>query len=405
MKILQINTFINSRSTGKIAEDIGKLVLSKGWESFYAFGRDPRPSVSKAIKIGNIIDVFYHGIQSFLFDKHGFGSKSATKRFIKKVKKIDPDIIHIHNIHGYYLNIELFFNYLKASNKPVVWTLHDCWSYTGHCAYYSYINCKKWETECNNCPQLDNYPRSFFKDNSKDNFYKKNELFNSLENLTIVPVSKWLKKELQYSYLKNHIIKMIHNGIDLKSFYIRNECKVFDRFKISSKFVILGVANVWEKRKGLEDFIELSKKLLEDEVIFLVGLNDKQLKKIPNNIIGISNTKNIDELSEIYSNADVLFNPTWEDNFPTINLEALASGTPVVTYRTGGSVESIDDKTGFVIEQGDILAAVDKIRHIKQVSKSEYTHHCRVKAEKYYNKDIVFKEYIRIYEDLVKIKQ
>jgi putative colanic acid biosynthesis glycosyltransferase len=402
MKILQVNTFINSRSTGRIAEDIGNLVIKQGWGSFYAFGREPKSSNSEAIQIGIKIDVLLHGFQSILLDDHGFGSKHATKVFIEKVKILKPDVIHLHNIHGYYLNIELLFNYLKESNTPVVWTLHDCWSFTGHCAYYSYIDCGKWKTECNNCPQLSSYPRSIFKDKSKINFYSKMKLFNSLENLTIVPVSNWLKKELEMSFLKNNKIEVIHNGVDLNVFRPSFKCEIFKDLNLTSKFVILGVANVWEKRKGLEDFMKLSKLLSNDEVIFLVGLNHKQLKGLPDNIIGISKTENITELAEIYSNADVLFNPTWEDNFPTVNLESLACGTPVVTYNTGGSIESVDAKTGFVIEQGDVSAAIERIREIKNTLSSIYQKNCREKAVQFYDKDVVFQDYIEMYNELRK---
>lgn len=399
MKILQINTFVNSGSTGRIAEEIGVSILKEKGESYIAYGRNERPSQSKLIKIGGKKDVLVNGMLSRLLDNHGFGLKTSTQELIEQIEKINPDIIHLHNIHGYYLNVEVLFKFLKKINKPVVWTLHDCWSYTGHCAYYTFVDCKKWTSGCGSCPQIDAYPSSFFIDKSSQNYRKKRELFTSLDNLTIITVSNWLQKEVEKSYLKNKIIKTINNGVNLDVFKSSEENVFIQKYGLKDKFIILGVANVWEKRKGLEYFIELSNKLNKDEIIFLVGLTEKQINSLPQNIIGITRTESTHELSLLYSGAHVYFNPTLEDNFPTTNLESLACDTPVITFNTGGSPESVTEKVGFVVPKGDLKEVIKSINYLKN---NNYKNNCRNRAIEYYNKDDRFNDYIKLYKEIIK---
>ena len=396
-KLLQINSLVNIGSTGRIAEEIGELVMNNGWESYIAYGRGERLSKSETVKIGTNLDTKIHALQTRIFDNHGSGSKKATENFIKQIKQINPDIIHLHNIHGYYLNIEVLFKYLGNSKIPVVWTLHDCWSYTGHCAYYSFVKCEKWKTECNHCPQKGSYPAGLFLDNSKKNFIKKKELFNSVNNLTVIPVSNWLANDVKHSFLSDYNIKVINNGINLNVFDKKESSDLLKKFNLKGKFVILGVANVWDNRKGLKDFILLSKHLKNDESVILVGLNKHQLKNLPANIIGIQRTESTIELAEFYNLADVYLNPTWEDNFPTTNLESLACGTPVITYDTGGSPEAISCDTGFIVEQGNVLGVIDKIRMIKKKRKEFFTQNCRERAIKFFNKEEKYLEYLNLY--------
>ena len=352
-KLLQINSVVNWGSTGRIAEEIGYKAIEKGWESYIGYGRNDGSSKSNKIKIGTNWDVQLHGIQTRLFDNHGFGSRKATETFIREIDKINPDIIHLHNIHGYYVNIEVLFNYLSKLNTPIVWTFHDCWSITGHCTHFSYINCEKWKNHCEKCPQTKEYPTSLLIDNSYDNFEKKKNLFTSVKNMTIVCVSNWLADIVKKSYFTCPI-KVIYNGVDTEVFIPKIRRDIAKIYNVENKFIILGVANIWGKRKGFLDFIELSKNLSADEIIILIGLTKAQIKELPPNIIGIEKTTNINKLAELYSLADIFINPTWEDNFPTTNLEALSCGTPVITYDTGGSSEAISAETGFVIKKGNI---------------------------------------------------
>ncbi|MDR3610697.1 MAG: glycosyltransferase [Ignavibacteriaceae bacterium] len=399
--MLQINAVVNSGSTGHIAEDIGKLLILKGHESYIAFGRGNRPSTSKIVRIGNVWDTRLHGIKTRLFDRHGFGSEKATLDLLEEIKNIQPDIIHLHNLHGYYLNVEILFNYLKKSQIPVVWTLHDCWPFTGHCTYFDNVNCFKWQNGCYNCPNKGAYPTSWFKDNSNLNYKQKKILFNSVPWISIVSPSQWLADHLSKSFLGGYPISMIRNGIDLGIFYPHNSESIKAKIGIGKKFMLLGVASVWDKRKGLEDFIKLNELISNDMTIVLVGLSQKQLKSLPKSMIGIARTENIEELTEFYSAADVFLNPTWVDNCPITNSEALACGTPVVTYRTGGSPESINDQSGIVVQKGNIHSLYSAIMEIRAKGKSYYSKACIQRASELYNKDIKYQEYIDLYNSLI----
>lgn len=396
--LLQINTVVNTCSHGRIAEEIGQIALANGWKSFIAYGRNDRPSQSALIKIGSNYDIKFHGLQTRIFDRHGLGSKNATLTLVARIKEIKPDIIHLHNLHGYYINIEVLFNYLAAANIPVIWTLHDCWSMTGHCSHFDFIGCDKWETKCFRCPQKNEYPASYGLDRSERNYMLKKKLFTSVNKMTIVPISQWLGEIVRHSFLKDYLVKVINNGIDITIFKpLKNE-RIRFKYNIQGKFIILGAASKWSVRKGFSDFIELSKIMDINCIIILVGLNAKQIKDLPQNIIGISRTENTKQLAEIYSTSDVFLNPTWEDSFPTTNLESLSCGTPVITYNTGGSKESIDSNTGFVIQKGNIHDIIMAIETIKKFGKKQYSEACRTRVLKMYNKDDRFRDYLNLYE-------
>lgn len=403
MKVLQINTVCGRGSTGRIATDIHKMLIEQGHESVIAYGRGEAINCDNTIKIGNKIDFYNHALKTRLFDKHGFGSKKATKDLVDNIINYSPDVIHLHNIHGYYLNIEILFNFLKEYNKPIVWTLHDCWSFTGHCVHFDYANCYKWETHCQNCPERKSYPKSILLDNSYNNFEKKKELFTNLNNLVLVTPSKWLADLVKRSFLKEYPVKVINNGIDL-SVFKPSPSNFRETNNLENKFIILGVTSKWTVRKGFMYFMELSKLIEHDEVIVLVGLSEKQIKQLPKNIIGISKTNNTKELAEIYTAADVFFNPTLEEVLGLTNLEAQACGTPVITFNTGGSVETIDDSTGFIVEKGDLENTIKIIRMIKTEGKEKYYDSCIKRANKYYNKNDRFQEYIELYEESCGIK-
>ncbi len=281
-----------------------------------------------------------------------------------------------------------------------MWTLHDCWPWTGHCAYYTFEQCRKWENSCQNCPGLNTYPKSFW-DGSKRNFNKKQNSFLGVENLTLIPVSNWLSKDIKNSFLRNYPINVIHNGINIDVFKPHNNREeVKRRMGLNNKYVLLGVASVWEKRKGLDEFIKLRNILTDEYQIILVGLSNKQISNLPDGIKGISRTNNVAELVELYSAADIYLNPTLEDNFPTTNLEALACGTPVITYNTGGSPEAIDINTGAAIPYGDISSFKDAV--VNACSSSVFSSvACRERAEKNFNQDITFLKYLSIYKSLL----
>lgn len=401
-KLLEINVSANSGSTGRIAEEIGQLAVANGYDCYMAYGRSNNHSRLKTIRIGNGWDCKVHALETRLFDNHGFASKQATRKFIRELEQINPDIIHLHNIHGYYINVEYLFEYLRDTGVPVVWTLHDCWPMTGHCSHFDFVNCDKWKTECHACPNINAYPKSIFIDMSKRNFVKKRSLFTSVGNLTIVTPSQWLERIVQESLLSGYPVHVINNGVDLGVFKpCRNE-SLFDRYRIDKKRkIILGVANVWTQRKGFEDFIKLSSMLDDECQIVLLGLTEKQIHNLPANIVGLRRTESVADLAQLYSAADVFVNPTYVDNFPTTNIEALACGTPVVTYKTGGSPEAVDEATGRVVGKGDVLALHKAISGILHTGKGQYSSLCRQRAIDLYDKNDRFMDYIRLYNSVL----
>lgn len=346
MKVLFINTVCGVGSTGRICTDIADMLSAQGHDCKIAYGRGvvPERYSNYAVRIGSDKSVKFNALKARLFDNEGFNAKAETLQFISWVRTYDPDVIHLHNLHGYYLNIEILFDYLKNCGKKIIWTLHDCWAFTGHCTHFQYPHCDKWQTECDKCGRKKDYPKAYFT-HAQRNFNKKKQIFCGVDNLTLVTPSEWLARLVKESFLKEYPIKVIHNGIDL-SVFKPTECDFREKFGLQDKKIILGVAGVWDKRKGLDDFLKLSESLKDNDEyrIVLVGLTDKQVKKMPKNIIGINRTNNTAELAGLYTTADVLFNPTYEDNYPTVNLEAQACGTPVITYATGGSVESVPEE-------------------------------------------------------------
>lgn len=400
MKVLQINSVCGYGSTGRIATDIYKILEEHGHECLIAYGRGTAPEEIKSLKIGSNIDNYLHVAKTRLFDKHGFASTKATKEFIEKAKEYDPDVIHLHNIHGYYLNIEILFNYLREINKPIIWTLHDCWAFTGHCAYFDYANCYRWKNKCYDCPQKKSYPKSLISDNSKWNYEKKKQLFLGLKNMTIVTPSNWLANLVKQSFLNEYDIRVINNGIDLTVFNPKDKCIFRKKYGLENKFLILGVASVWDERKGLKYFIQLSKYINEDSKIILVGLNDKQLEGLPKNIIGIKRTNSIEELAEIYSSVDVFVNPTLEEVLGLVNLEALACGVPVITFNTGGSVECVDESCGIIVEKDNLQGLIDSI---SEIQKNTFDKNKCIEKARSFEKNNKYSSYIQLYKEVLNL--
>ena len=401
MKILQINTVCGTGSTGRITTDIYGVIKDQNHECIIAYGRNTAPHEISTIRISSNIGVYYHALLTRITDRTGFYSTKATKKFIRKIETYNPDIIHIHNIHGYYINLEILFEYLSKANKPVVWTLHDCWAFTGHCTYFDCAGCDKWKTKCHHCPQKRVYPKSYILDSSKYNYMQKKRLFTSVENMTLVTPSIWLSELVEKSFLGKYAIRVINNGIDLDIFK-PTENDFRKRYNLEDKFIILGVANVWEKRKGLETFFELSKILDARFKVILVGLSEKQLKKLPGNILGFKRTNTIRELAEIYTMADVYINPTTDDNFPTTNIEALACGLPVITYNTGGSGESVDVGCGIIVENGNKAALKKSIENIVENTLNKKN---IISRSKMLDKKEKYLEYLDIYKAVLYCKQ
>lgn len=398
--LLQINSALNRGSTGRIAEQIGILAKEQGWNVYIAHGaRYMGKSALQTIQVVTEKEEKLHALKSMAFDAHGLGSKKATEKLVERIKEINPDTIHLHNIHGYYLNYKVLFEYLATIDTPVVWTLHDCWTMTGHCSHFDAIGCDKWKTGCYNCPLKREYPKSILLDRSARNYAIKKGLFGSLKNATIVPVSNWLGSIVKESYLGNYIINVINNGVDLDIFKPADSSKLRNKLGIGNKIVLLGVATAWHNEKGLKEFIRLSEN--PDYQVIMVGVPTEIKQNLPKEIIAIDRTSSQQELAEYYSVAHMLVNPTYNDSFPTVNLEALACGTPVVTFRTGGSPESITPETGIVVEKGNYLQLVNAIETVRKKGKAHYSTACRERAVMFYNKDDKFQEYITLYNSLI----
>ncbi len=408
-RVLLVNTVVGTGSVGRIVSGLYRTLEEHGYECLVAYGRGEPPENMRSYRIGNDTGVYIHGGLSRFTDRHGFYSTKATKEFINIIEDFDPDIVHLHNVHGYYLNIKVLFEYLKQSDRRIIWTLHDCWSFTGHCTHFEYIGCQKWQNCCDHCEQLQEYPKSMMMDNSKKNYQQKKELFTGFHNMTIVTPSEWLAARVKQSFLQNYHTVVIPTGIDLDQFAPASEERTEDnltyqlrsRMNLGGKYVLLGVANPWRERKGLAQFESLAKAISDKYVIILLGLSDEQLSQLPNSIIGLAKTDSVKELVALYSLADIYVNLTLEDTFPTTNIEALACGTPVVTYKAGGSPESIDDTCGITVERNSVqgvIAAVDKIIALRN---QLYTPALCMKRARLYDKNNRFMEYVQeAYEEM-----
>lgn len=403
--LLQINTVCNSGSTGRIAEEIANLVIQKGWKSYIAYGRGRQPSSTSMIyHIGRDQDLFINVFAARLFDNDGFVRRKPTEQLVEYIKKIRPDIIHFHNLHGYYLNLDVLFKYLITSRTPIIWTLHDCWSFTGHCAYFDFVGCTRWMTGCYSCPEKHSYPKSLLLDRSLENYTHKKELISQLNILRIVTPSSWLADLVRDSFLKIFPVAVINNGVNLKQFYPRSTGGLLERYRLGNRKVVLGVASIWNERKGLKYLVRLIDYLPADAYqIIIIGVTKAQKKRLPPEILGIERTESIDELAQFYSLADVYVNPTLEDNFPTTNLEALACGTPVVTFKTGGSVEAIgkEQPCGAIVDVKSVPALADAVKLITTKNIAVLRKMCIERANRYYDASARFKEYLNIYDDIL----
>ena len=360
-RILYINSCYSTRSTGKIVKQLETTAILEGCEVYIAYSS--RFLISESAKnvnhyiIGNKFDVYSHVFQTRILDKHALYSKKATYRLVTWIKKIKPDVIHLHNLHGYYLNIEILFKFLKNEYKgKIFWTLHDCWAFTGHCSYYTFVNCNKWQIGCDKCPQKNKYPKSYY-DNSSNNFHKKKNLFTSVPNLRIITPSKWLADEVAKSFLSEYECTVLNNEID-HNIFNGQKGNFRDKYNLNSKYIVLGVANIWDERKGINDFIKLSKMTQNNKniVYVLIGAKDSKIKKIIkslNNVIDIDRTDSQKELAYAYAESNLFFCPTYEDTSSLVCLEARASNIPVICYKSGGAPETIEDyDKGFVYEVG-----------------------------------------------------
>ena len=398
-KLLQINPVIKENtSTGKIMRTLGELAQAAGWESYVAYSRardGVPPHSSRLVPVGNKADLLLHWVATRLFDAHGLASRLATRRFVARLRELNPDVIHIHNIHGYFLNYKILSRALAQMGKPVVWTVHDCWLYTGHCYHYASAGCERWKTGCHHCPQKKAFPASWLLDRSRRNWKDKKKAFCSIPGLTLVTVSRWMKGEIAQSFLGGVRCEVIHNGIDLDTFRPSPSAET----ALAYGTYYLAVASIWLPEKGLQDLEKLSSVLDADERLVVVGKRPSG-HRFPRNVVCLERTADAAALAVLYTEAVALVNPTWQDNYPTVNMEAIACGTPVVSYRTGGSPESITPRTGRVVEQGDVEGLAEALHAIRRQGKEHFSEACRSYALAHFRAQDRFNDYIQLYESL-----
>ncbi len=405
MNIIQINQTYNLGSTGKIMCEINELINNTGNNGYMVAGYSNDHDVDGLLCANTLKAYLPVRIDQIIFrlsGKNGYRYKKRTKEIIKWIEHKKPDIVHLHNIHGDWINLEYLFKYLKWKKVPVVWTLHDCWAFTGRCSYFDMCKCDKWKSQCDRCPNKKVYPISYIFDYSKRMYNDKKNWYSNMGNMTIVTPSEWLAGYIKESFLGEYPLSIIHNGIDLNTFRIHTQRSKYVNHVID-KYIILGVASSWSQRKGFEDFIKLDKIINHDRYqIVMVGLNAKQIKSIPKTIIGIARTNNQTELAELYSSANVFINPTYQDNYPTTNLEATACGTVCITYNTGGSPESIMDKS-LIVPKGDVrklLKVIEQVCTTIDYSKEKV----REFAINNFDKINSYRKYIELYENVIKRK-
>lgn len=387
-----INVVSGIKSTGRICSDIAKRLIEMNHEVTIAYGREevPMETRSYSLRIGTDFDNCKHLLKTRLLDAHGFGSIRVTKNFIKWIEDYNPDVIHLHNLHGYYINVQLLFEYFKKKEIPIIWTLHDMWPFTGHSAYCE--DCSRYIDGCFRCPKKKAYPKSYI-DLSSLNWNLKKQIFTGLPNVTIVTPSNWLNKKVEASFLGKYNLLVIHNGVDTNIFKPL-KTKIKEKYNIGNCQLVMGIAAVWDERKGLNDIISISKHLRENYKFIVVGVSDKQIRKLPDTVIGLRRTNSTTELAEIYSSADVFINPTYMDNYPTTNIESIACGTPVISYDTGGSGESAK-LFGEIVKKGDYIGLEKSIIRLCE-KKKEFHESIRynISLEKMVN------EYLNLYYDV-----
>lgn len=397
MKIVQINSTCGSGSTGKICVAVSELLTKQEIENFilYTSGKSSYPL---GIRYMSHVETKWQALKSKTIGNYGFQSIRATSRLLAEMDRIAPDIVQLHNLHSHNIHLGQLFSYFKERKIKVFWTFHDCWAFTGYCPHYTMIGCDQWaKGGCRNCPQRKHY--SWFFDRSRMLFERKKQLFSGLDMIIITP-SQWLADQVKRSFLKEYPVKVINNGIELSVFYPR-ETDFRKQYCLGSKYILLGVAFGWGRRKGLDIFIRLAERLDPEKFqIVLVGTDDEVDKLLPPNVISIHRTENQAQLAEIYSAADLFVNPTREDTFPTVNMESLACGTPVLTFRTGGSPEIIDETTGVAVDCGDEGALMDAILRIER-ERPFSGENCRKRAMFFSEKE-KFYEYIHIYNETIR---
>ena len=395
MRVLFVNLVYGTGSTGKIIADIMNLLKKVGNDVKALYGTGACSDNADAVRVSGKFGYYFHNAVSRLTDHAGLYSWAATRRMIREIRAFQPDLIHLHTLHGFYVNYEMLFRFLKKANIPVVWTLHDCWTFTGHCTHFSQANCTQWKTLCRDCKLLYRYPQCYWKGDVKRNYLRKKRAFTDVNNLTVTTPSQWLADQVAESFLRDYPRIVIPNGID-RTVFRPQASSLRETYHLENKKIVLGAANAWNARKGLPDLLTLAERLGPDYQVVLIGLTEKQLPEIPPNVLGLLRTADQMELAQWYSAADVFVNPTYEETFGLTTVEAQACGTPVVVYETDGCPETVAPGNGQLTPQGDLSALERAVRDITDSGlRADQLKMAR------FDKEVVYQAYIRSYETVL----
>lgn len=398
MRVLQINAVINKGSTGTIARDICKAVSRYGGEGFFASQENAQ--AYNEFTVGKPIDYKLHALFSRITGLQGYASKASTRTLLCWIEQIQPDIIHIHNIHNNYIHLPMLFTFIAEKKIHTVVTLHDSWMLTGKCMHFLKYGCSKWKTGCCSCPAQKKEIPSLFVDNSHKVWSDRKKYIGENPYVRIVGCSEWITHAALESVLKERVVGTIHNGVDLEVFRPTKNT-IRQELSISDNYVILGMANKWLAPENEETYRAFIPQLREDEILVLVGCSLEQIKKLPAKVIGIPFVTEKTRLAQCYSMADVFVNTTKVDTFPTVNLEALACGIPVVTYDSGGASETIDSKTGYTVPYGDVQKLRESIDHLKNIDRQKQKGNCIDRAKRYFDCTRCYDDYISLYRRIL----
>lgn len=406
MRVMQINAFYGYGSTGRIVEDIQKISEENGIEAYvaYSYTAYDESKLSNCYKMGNYVSKKLHALLSRINGRQGYFSVCSTKKLLKHMDKIKPDIVHLHNLHANFVNLNMLLDYLEKNNISTVVTLHDCWLYTGGCYHYTLDGCYKWQDKCGNCPKKRTDLKSHFIDKTEKNLQDRKRYFGKIKDLSIVGVSSWISEEAKKSVLNDKKHLVIYNGVDTE-FFKDTPSDFKKEHGIEDKFVILGLGSKWLDPVNKEAFDYIVKNLPSDCAFVLFGCTKEQIEALPQGVVGLGYIKNKDTVRKLYSMADVFVNSTREDTYPTVNMESQACGTPVVTYENTGTGETVDNMCSFLVETEDYKALFEKVMEIKKNGKKAYSDKCREFAEKSFDKEINYQKYMELYKEIYEKRQ
>lgn len=399
MKIVQINTTFNQGSIGRTTAEVHGYLVANG-DASYVFTSTVDDKANNVYCIGNTFDHKIHGLLSKLFGLQAYFSHVPTRKLLRKLDGIKPDVVHLRNLHSNYINLPMLLRYLAKKNIATVLTLHDCWFITGKCCYYTHVNCDKWKSECHDCPALKYDNVSWFFDRTRKVYNDKKRLFSAIPRLAVCGNSQWTTDQASKSFLKDaSYVGRIYNWIDQEVYHFEDCQDLRVKHNLEGKFVVLGVSQGWSNRKGLDIFIKLANSLPLVKFVLVGKMNSNE--QLPDNIISVGQTQNIKELCKYYSLADVFINPSLQETFGKVSAEALCCGTPIIVNNATANPELVGDGCGYVVNNNDISEYVSCLNRIQTAGKGAFSSKCIAFAKENFDRETNIREYINLYHKLI----